>query len=195
MTTGRINQGSLPNFIRVTFHIFLRRTCHHQTRRLDKSPPLSLLHWLKTTFLSIVSRLHKCVFAPFICQCNTSEDDPFKHLGHQLSSYFLLYMQCTGSLMHFQSADLESCRARITSRYGDHRVKHVSGCAPGIPKTKVCRFTTSTSDHIRRDLPQKRATKLRQRLVVSNSSKRWVDSEYSGLSSRCSVSTSTYIYV
>ena len=41
-----------------------------------------------------------------------------------------------------------------------------------VYQTRVCRFTTSTSDHIRRDVPQKRATKLRQRLFVSNSSKR-----------------------
>ena len=114
MNTGRINRGSLSNFIRVSFHIYLRRTCHHQTRRPDKSPPLSLLHWLKTTFLAIVSRLLKCVLAPFICQCNASGDDPFKHIGHQLSSYIHLYMQYTRSIMHFKSADLESSNARST---------------------------------------------------------------------------------
>ena len=38
MTTGRINQGYQPNFIRVSFHIFLRRKCHHQmTRQISSS--------------------------------------------------------------------------------------------------------------------------------------------------------------
>ena len=136
MTTGRINQGSLPNFTLSVFHFiyFCVERAHRETRRPDKSPPLSLHQSLNPPPLSILHRLlhtiisfdrlpspqNSCVFAPFICLiiCNASGDDLLgnHHLSFILPHHFNMQQYTTSIICIFSRQTSSLGKARITSR-------------------------------------------------------------------------------